>query len=107
MRRSLRQDHLRFSLELLSISSLNGKGGQNLGLQYGRKRSSYETGPYSSSRWTQRYYKSSVHFQGPGSPNFVVLGGESGIEPSTDFFSPFIADTLAEAFGAFVLEPEH
>jgi hypothetical protein len=64
-------------------------------------------GPYSDKRWTQRFYMYSNHFKGPGSPIFVVLGGESGIEPSTGLFYPFITDTLAEAFGAFVLEPEH
>lgn len=63
--------------------------------------------PYARKRFTQRYYTSSTHFQGPGSPIFVVLGGESGIEPSTGLFYPFITDTLAENFGAFVLEPEH
>lgn len=66
-----------------------------------------DSGPYSGKKWTQRFYMYSEHFQGPGSPIFVVLGGESGIEPSTGLFYPFITDTLAEAFGAFVLEPEH
>jgi hypothetical protein len=65
------------------------------------------TGPYADKRWTQRFYMYAEHFQGPGSPIFVVLGGESGIEPSTGLFYPFITDTLAAAFGAFVLEPEH
>jgi hypothetical protein len=64
-------------------------------------------GPYTGKTWAQRFYLYADHFKGPGSPIFVVLGGEGGIEPSRGLFYPFITDTLASAFGAFVLEPEH
>lgn len=57
--------------------------------------------------WSQRYYQSSQYFRGPGSPIFLVLGGESVIEPSTGLIYPFITDHLAKYFGAFVLQPEH
>lgn len=57
--------------------------------------------------WTQRYYTWDKYFQGPGSPIFVILGGEGSIEPETGLFYPFVTHHLAEIFGAFVLEPEH
>ena len=62
---------------------------------------------YKSQQWTQRYYESAQHFQGPGSPIFLILGGEGAIQPETGLFYPFVSDRLARAFGAFVLEPEH
>jgi len=57
--------------------------------------------------WTQRYYTYDKHFQGPGSPIFVILGGEGAIEPSTGLLYPFVTEHLAKQFGAFVLQPEH
>ena len=42
--------------------------------------------------WTQRYYTYGRHFRGPGSPIFIILGGEGAIEPSTGILYPFIAD---------------
>lgn len=61
----------------------------------------------SSNKWTQRYYASSTHFQGPGSPIFLIMGGESAIEPSTGLYYPFVVHHLARDFGAYVLQPEH
>lgn len=58
-------------------------------------------------RWKQRYYTFDQHFRGPGSPIFVILGGEGAIEPETGLMYPFVTNHLAPFFGAFVLEPEH
>jgi hypothetical protein len=60
-----------------------------------------------NARWTQRYYASSNHFQGPGSPIFLIMGGESAIEPSVGLYYPFVVNHLARDFGAYVLQPEH
>ena len=57
--------------------------------------------------WTQRYYTYGKHFQGPGHPIFLILGGEGDISPETGIFYPFVADHLAKTFGGFVLQPEH
>jgi hypothetical protein len=57
--------------------------------------------------WTQRYYAFEDHFRGPGSPIFVIMGGESNIEPSTGLLYPFVTNVLAARFGAYVLQPEH
>ena len=57
--------------------------------------------------WTQRYYTYGKHFQGPGHPIFLILGGEGGISPETGIMYPFVADHLAKTFGGFVLQPEH
>jgi len=65
------------------------------------------TGDYSGSTWSQRYYVWDKEFKGPGSPIFVILGGEGNIEPETGLFYPFVTHHLAKIFGAFVLEPEH
>lgn len=58
-------------------------------------------------RWTQRYYTYPKHFEGPGHPIFVIMGGEGAIEPNFGIYYPFVADHLAKQFGAFVLQPEH
>jgi hypothetical protein len=57
--------------------------------------------------WTQRYYAFEDHFRGPGSPIFVIMGGESNIEPTTGLLYPFVTNVLAAHFGAYVLQPEH
>jgi Serine carboxypeptidase S28 len=61
----------------------------------------------SDRQWTQRYYTSDRYFDGPGFPIFVIFGGEGAIEPSTGLFYPFVVETLASRFRAFVLQPEH
>lgn len=58
-------------------------------------------------RWTQRYYTYPKHFEGPGHPVFMIMGGEGGIEPNFGIYYPFVADHLAKQFGAYVLQPEH
>jgi len=57
--------------------------------------------------WSQRYYTMGDHFRKPGSPIFLILGGEGGIEPETGVLYPFITQRLAPLFGAYVLQPEH
>jgi hypothetical protein len=57
--------------------------------------------------YSQRYYSYDKHFAGPGHPIFLILGGEGAVPPETGIFYPFVAETLAERFGAYVLEPEH
>jgi hypothetical protein len=54
--------------------------------------------------WNHRYYQSKKHFGGPGSPIFLVVGGEG---PMTKLLYPFIHDHLAKTFSAYVLQPEH
>lgn len=53
----------------------------------------------------QRFLKKSEHWKGPGYPILVIMGGEGPIDPPMLY--QFVHDGLAEAFGAFVLEPEH
>ena len=62
---------------------------------------------YQGQLWSQRYYIWDKEFQGPGSPIFVILGGEGNVEPETGLFYPFVTHHLAKIFGAYVLEPEH
>lgn len=62
---------------------------------------------YQGQHWSQRYYIWEKEFRGPGSPIFVILGGEGNIEPETGLFYPFVTHHLAKIFGAYVLEPEH
>lgn len=62
---------------------------------------------HSNGTWTQRYYTYPEYFAGPGSPIFVIFGGEGAIEPTTGIMYPFVAQHLARAFGAMVLQPEH
>lgn len=57
--------------------------------------------------WRQRYYMQDVHFGGPGSPIFVIMGGEGGIPPEVGIFYPWISEVLAKTHRALVLEPEH
>jgi len=59
-----------------------------------------------SRTYQQRYYINDTAFLGPGSPIFVIMGGEGGIEPSTGIFYPSIV-LLAQRLGGFVVEPEH
>ena len=56
--------------------------------------------------YLQRYYVNDTAFAGPGSPIFMIMGGEGGIEPSTGIFYPSIVQ-LAQRLRGFVLEPEH
>ena len=54
----------------------------------------------------QRYYINDTSFAGAGSPIFMIMGGEGGIEPSTGIFYPSIV-LLAQKLRGIVVEPEH
>jgi len=58
-----------------------------------------------SQTWSQRYYAKKEHWQGPGHPIFLMIGGEGAND--VGFFYPFIDDVLAKKFGAYSLHPEH
>lgn len=59
----------------------------------------------STETWSQRFFSSSEHWSGPGSPMFLIVGGED--DDMTGFYYPFIAQHLAKMFRAYVLQPEH
>ena len=61
--------------------------------------------PTNKETWLHRYYAQSKHFQGPGHPIILVVGGEDGNDEG--FFYPFLEEHLAGKYGAFVLHPEH
>jgi pimeloyl-ACP methyl ester carboxylesterase len=61
----------------------------------------------STATFEQRYYQNASFFKGPGSPIFVIMGGEGPIPPETGLFYPFVTQVLAKQFGALVIEPEH
>eukprot|EP00929_Paragymnodinium_shiwhaense_P003639 TRINITY_DN104227_c0_g1_i1.p1 TRINITY_DN104227_c0_g1~~TRINITY_DN104227_c0_g1_i1.p1 ORF type:complete len:523 (-),score=69.49 TRINITY_DN104227_c0_g1_i1:146-1714(-) len=61
----------------------------------------------STAKYKQRYYVNETNFGGPGSPIFVILGGEGGIPPSVGIYYPWVTDVLAKEYHALVLEPEH
>ena len=50
----------------------------------------------------RRYYQNDSHFEGPGSPIFVIMGGEGGISPETGIFYPWITEVLAKHYKALV-----
>ncbi len=55
--------------------------------------------------YSQRYYKRSKHFRGPGSPILLIMGGEAALE--LPMLYPFVNEGLSSEFGAFVVSPEH
>ncbi|CAL1145942.1 unnamed protein product [Cladocopium goreaui] len=61
----------------------------------------------SNATYLQRYYMDDKHWAGPGSPIFVIMGGERGIPPEMGIFWPWISEVLARQFGGLVLVPEH
>ena len=61
----------------------------------------------STATYRQRYYADERHFGGPGSPIFVIMGGEGGIPPEVGIFYPWVTEVLAAEHRALVVEPEH
>lgn len=61
----------------------------------------------SGATYTQRFYRESASFGGPGSPIFLIVGGEGAIPPSVGLFYPFVVDVLAPSMRALVIQPEH
>lgn len=57
------------------------------------------------SYWTHRYYKSTAYFGGPGSPIFLIVGGEGALNHGMLY--PFVTEVLAKRFNAAVVQPEH
>jgi pimeloyl-ACP methyl ester carboxylesterase len=55
--------------------------------------------------WSHRYYKSMKYFKGPGSPIFMIVGGEGSLDHGMLY--PFVTEFLAKKFGAAVIQPEH
>ena len=57
------------------------------------------------STWSNRYYKSTSYFKGPGHPIFLVIGGEGALDHGMLY--PFVTQHLASHFGAAVIQIEH
>jgi len=57
------------------------------------------------STWSNRYYKNTNYFQGPGNPIFMVVGGEGALD--SGMLYPFLTQHLAPYFGAAVIQIEH
>jgi hypothetical protein len=55
--------------------------------------------------FSQRYYKLSKSWKGPGHPILVIMGGEA--ELILPMLYPFVHTGLANEFGAYVISPEH
>ena len=51
-----------------------------------------------STTWSNRYYKSTNYFRGPGHPIFLVVGGEGALD--NGMLYPFVTQHLAPRFGA-------
>jgi Serine carboxypeptidase S28 len=64
-----------------------------------------EDGVGLKSYWKHRYYVSTRYFGGPGSPIFLVIGGEGALDHGMLY--PFVTDVLAKRFNAAVVQPEH
>jgi hypothetical protein len=58
----------------------------------------------SSNTWSQKYFENTDYFGGPGSPIFVILGGEDVLER---ILYPYISHVLAKEYNAYTLCPEH
>jgi len=55
--------------------------------------------------WSNRYYKSTKYYNGPGSPVFLIVGGEGALDHGMLY--PFVTEHLAPRFGAAVIQIEH
>jgi hypothetical protein len=60
--------------------------------------------PSNTATFTQRYYEKGEYFGGPGSPLFLIFGGE---DPLLGLLYPFIYDHLARDFSAYTFALEH
>jgi Serine carboxypeptidase S28 len=54
--------------------------------------------------YTQRYYENSNYFGGPGSPIFVIMGGE---DPLDGLLYPFVYNHLAQTYRGHTVAIEH
>jgi pimeloyl-ACP methyl ester carboxylesterase len=55
--------------------------------------------------YSQRFYKRSKYWKGPGYPILVIMGGEGSLDPPMLY--PYVNKGLAKEFHAFVVSPEH
>lgn len=62
------------------------------------------TNPKHIKTYSQRYYKKSKYWKGPGYPILLIFGGEGVL---TNMLYPFVYEGLAKEFHAFVVAPEH
>ena len=62
-------------------------------------------GNTATTTWSNRYYKSTNYFRGPGHPIFLVVGGEGALD--NGMLYPFVTQHLAPTFGAAVIQIEH
>ncbi|EED90887.1 hypothetical protein THAPSDRAFT_29166 [Thalassiosira pseudonana CCMP1335] len=56
-------------------------------------------------KWSNRYYQSTKYYKGPGSPIFLIVGGEGALD--SGILYPFVSEHLARRFGAAVIQIEH
>ncbi|KAL3928964.1 MAG: hypothetical protein SGBAC_012414 [Bacillariaceae sp.] len=61
--------------------------------------------PSNKEEYSQRYFKVSKYWKGPGHPILVIMGGEGSLD--LPMLYPWVHTGLAKEFGAFVLSPEH
>ena len=55
--------------------------------------------------YSQRYYKKSKYWKGPGHPILMILGGEDSLD--LPMLYPYVNKGIAKEFHAFVVSPEH
>jgi pimeloyl-ACP methyl ester carboxylesterase len=55
--------------------------------------------------FSQRFYKRSKYWKGPGYPILVIMGGEGSLD--LPMLYPYVNKGLAKEFHAFVMSPEH
>ena len=86
-----------------TITDISDRSIENIPLFFTQKVDHLD--PHNEKTWKQRYYAQAKHFQGPGHPVILVVGGEDANDDG--FFYPFVEEHLAGKFGAFVVFPEH
>ena len=57
-----------------------------------------------STTYTQRYYENPTYFGGPGSPIFMIMGGE---DPLDGLLYPFVYNNLAQTYHGYTVALEH
>jgi hypothetical protein len=66
--------------------------------------SSSSSSATTSTTYTQRYYENPTYFGGPGSPIFIIMGGE---DPLDGLLYPFVYNNLAQTFHGYTVALEH
>ena len=97
------------SLSLLRSTELFDDGRHHLSqdtwtpLWYKQQRVNH-LDPHDQRTFAMKVFEKDDYFQGPGSPIFVVLGGE---DPMTDLIIPFVYVNMAQEYGAATIGIEH